>query len=291
LKIFFSFIDDTGNYQKNRSIKFTKRYPYYIKACVIIPADKWKTLAFYQRSLIEKYTGLVLKEIKWSHLWKLSRRDILKKKISYRSNEEFLKSISFSSSLKYADELIQVLPEINAKVIFTVTPNCVFTDRVNEKNIEIMHLQDLMQRIEMEVTEQDRSYGLAILFCDQMSGEEDEIDVKEKYHELYCTGDLIASYSHIMDCVLFLSSHQSCGIQLADFVAGAFNGFLRGYDESEKMFALRIYAHLRRRVDGQELGYRIIDVPKRPICRRHLEEKFKTDFAKYNIKDDEDIPF
>jgi len=57
------------------------------------------------------------------------------------------------------------------------------------------------------------------------------------------------------------------------------------------MFALRIYAHLRRRVDGQELGYGIIEVPKSPICRRHLEEKFKTDFAKYNITDDEYIPF
>jgi len=223
LRTFFCFIDDAGNYQQNRSQKFIKRNPYYIKACVIIPADKWKTLAIYQRSLTKKYTSQALKEIKWNHLWKLRRREILKKKISYRSNEEFLKSISFSSALKYADELIQILPEINAKIIFTVTPNCVFTYRVSEKNIERMHLQDLMQRIEMEVAKQDRSNGLAILFCDQMSGEEDEVDVKEKYHELYCTGDLIASYSHIMDCISFLSSHQSCSIQLADFVAGAFN--------------------------------------------------------------------
>lgn len=291
MKTFFAFIDGAGNYQQYRNQKFTKRHPYFIKACVIFPAEKWQTLAAHQSHLLKKHTGQLLREIKWNHLWKLRRRDVNNKPLSYRPHEKFLKLVSFDAAQKYADELIRILPEIEAKVICTVTPNCVFTDRVSEKNIERMHLQDLMQRVEMEVAAQDPATGLALLFCDQMSGEENEVDLKEKYHELHCTGDLISCYSHIMDSVSFLSSHQSCGIQLADFVAGAFNGFLRGYDKSEKIFALRVYAHLPRRADGRELGYGIVDVPKRPDCRKHLEKKFKTNFAQYGIADDDDIPF
>lgn len=291
MKTFFAFIDDAGAYRQFRNPRFAARNPYFIKACVLFSAERWKSLAGYQRQLLKKYTGQSLCEIKWNHLWKLRLRDVKKQSISYDTSEKFLKLVSFDAAHKYADELMQILPELAAKVVCTVTPNCVFTDPISEKNIERMHLQDLMQRIEMEVACQDPANGLALLFCDQMSGEEGEVDLKEKYHELYCSGDFISPYDHIMDSVSFLSSHQSCGIQLADFVAGAFNGFLRGYDISEKIFSLRIYAHLRRRVYGQELGYGIVDVPKRPDCRRHLEEKFNTNFARYSIAAADDIPF
>lgn len=291
MKTFFAFIDDAGNYQQERNDEFTARNPYFIKACIIIPGDKWKILASYRNELIQKNTGQALHEIKWNHIWKLRRRDVLHKTLSYRRKETFLKSISFDSAHNYVKELLAQLPEIEAKVVFTVTPNCVFHSQVSEKNIERMHLQDLMQRVEMETAAQDQETGLAILFCDQMSGENDEIDLKAKYHELYCSGDFIATYRHIMDSVCFISSHHSCGIQLADFVAGAFNGFLRGYDLSEKIFALQIYAYIRKRVDGHRLGYGIVEVPKHPASRKHLEEKFKTDFSKYDITDDQDIPF
>ena len=291
MKTYFAFVDDAGAYRQERSQTFLSRNPYFIKACVMIPSEKWKFLATQRDALLQRHTGQCLAELKWNHIWKLRRRDILNRDISYRSTEQFLNKVSYQSAYDYAQEMLGQLPNLDAKIVCTVTPNCVFPSRVSEVNVEKMHIQDIMQRIEMEVASQDPTDGLALLFCDQMSGENHETNLRETYHELYCRGDFIATYRHIVDSICFLSSHQSCGIQLADFVAGAMNGFLRGYDLSERMFVLRIYAHLRQRRNGNAIGYGIVEVPKRPESRAHLEEKFKTGFSEHGIAEYEDIPF
>ncbi len=290
MKTIFAFIDDAGNYQAERSARFTKRNPYFIKSCVMIPSEKWKVLSNYRHSLIKKYTGQQMQEIKWNHIWKLNLRDNKKKDISYKNNELFLKNIPYKNALSYAEEMLTHLPDLEAKVLCTVTPSCVYTKKVSEIKMEQWHLQDIMQRIEMEVSYQDPITGLAVIFCDQMS-DDNETDIKERYYNLFCQGDFIREYKHIMDSVCFLNSHQSAGIQLADFVAGAFNGFMRGFDKSEKIFALRIYSCVRRRMNGQLIGYGIIDVPKNQSCRKHLEDKFNADFISSGINYNDDIPF
>ena len=153
-----------------------------------------------------------------------------------------------------------------------------------------MHLQDLMQRVEMEVCERNPT-GLAVIFADQMSGDDNHRDLRKMYSELRAGADRFLQYDHIMDSICFMDSAHCCGIQLADFVAGAVNGFLRGYDAAEKLFALQIYAHVRKTISGTQLGYGMIEIPKRLRSRNHLEEKFKTDFGKAKIALDDDIPF
>jgi len=290
METFFAYIDDSGNYQRDRSVDFTKRNPYHVKACILIPARNWKKLCAYQAHLLHKYTGQRLAELKWNHLWKLQRRDVKHKPISFAPGEAHLTWIRHPDAQAYATDFLSVLPECEARVACTVTPNVVFRDRVSERELERMHLQDLMQRVEMEVSSQDPA-GLAVVFADQMSGNEEQRDLRQLYSELRSGADEFLNYDHVMDSVCFVESAHCCGIQLADFVAGAVNGFLRGFGAAEKLFALRIYAHVRSAAAGGKLGYGMIEVPKRRRCRQHLEEKFKTDFERENIAFGDDIPF
>ena len=101
---------------------------------------------------------------------------------------------------------------------------------------------------------QDKS-GLAVVFADQMSGDEACRDLQKLYANLRAGSDRFLNYDHIMDSICFMDSAHCCGIQLADFVAGAVNGFLRGFYAAEKLFSLRIYAHVRKTAAGGQLGY------------------------------------
>ena len=69
-------------------------------------------------------------------------------------------------------------------------------------------------------------------------------------------------------------SHHSIGIQLADFIAGAFNGFLRGYETSKDIMKCCIFPKLRRNPENSEIiGWGVIDVPTNPEFRKFLKKK------------------
>jgi hypothetical protein len=91
--------------------------------------------------------------------------------------------------------------------------------------------------------------------------------------------------------VAFVESGHSCGIQLADFVAGAIHGYLRGYEASEKLYTLRLYAQIRKHNRRGHLGFGIVDVPKRSASRLHLLEKFPQPITEKSISEEEDIAF
>ena len=282
METFLAFIDDAGQYRQIKNSAFIRRYPYYIKVCFLVPASKWQELSGCRRGLCQKHEVGVLNELKWNHLWKLRKRDVLGENISYQRNEEFLRHMSFNVAQKYAEDFMSSIAEYNATIICTITPNCIFSQAVSELNMEKMHLQDIMQRIEMQMGAGDK---LALLFADQPKERNQEGALKTAYHELYQSGDFIEKYSHIMDTMSFVYSHHSCGIQMSDFIAGSINGFLRGYPFGEKMFALKIYSRIRKGRDNLPFGYGIIDVPKRPALRKHLEEKFSIEIV------DESVPF
>jgi len=280
MNTYFAFIDETGSYRKERDDAFIQRFPYYLKACLLISASSWKALSNFRKQICQEYDIGVLNELKWNHLWKLRKRDDEGVNISYGPQEEFLKNIPFSVSEKYAKKFLSSLPDYDPMVICTITPNCVFFDKVDEIKLELMHFQDIMQRLEMEMSDR-KGDNLAILFADQMSERRQERDLKEYYYELFHGGDLIKEYAHLMDSLSFEHSHQCCGLQMADFIAGSISGFLRGYDFSQTMFALRVYAKIRKGRYDLPFGYGIIDVPKRSVSRGHLEEKFNIVLSAY----------
>jgi len=274
MSTYLAFIDESGSYKKYRSDSFNKRYPYYVKSCFLIKDTKWKELSCFKKYLCEKYNIGLLDELKWCHLWMLNRRDKRGRKMSYSRNEEFLKKITFGTAENFVKEFIAELPSFEPIIIFTITPNCVFFDRVDEMALEKMHFQDITQRIQMEMDSKEGD-NLAIIFADQLS-KEIENEVKDRYHTFYQFGDFIKEYNNVMDSINFQYSHHCCGIQMADFLAGILVGFLREYTFSTDIFAQDILAKIRTGVNNKYIGYGVIDVPKRDISKEHLKEKLES---------------
>lgn len=274
MNTYLGFIDESGNYRSDRTPSFTKRYPYYVKACVLIPSDRWPLLKSNRQSLLAKLGISPLQELKWNHIWKLRRRDIDGKSLTLAANEHFLENISFEQADTYAKELIRALPTYDPVVICTITPNCVFWHRVGDINLERLHFQNLMQRVEMEMNTRKEN-SMAILFADRLSDRNQELDICNRYSELFYNGDLIKKYDHIFDTLNFSDSRQCCGLQLADFVAGFIIGFLRGFPISKDVVALSIMDEIRKGAKNDKMGYGIIDVPGREESREHLRQRFE----------------
>lgn len=280
MDVFFAFVDEVGEYkQESRN----DRFPYYLKACVLIPSKKWKVLSAKRHCLCEECGINTLHELKWNHLWQLYRRDIKGMTIKFEGQETFLNQIKHSDAENFIESMLTNLVTFDATIIITVTPNCVFKDKVAKEHIEKFHYQDLMQRVEMEMAPTD---SLAVIISDQLSSSGTEISIRKSYSRFFKAGDFIKNYSHILDSISFQCSHHSCGIQLADFVAGAIHGFLRNYEFSQKVSRSSIFPRVRCDESGDPFGHGIIDVPKREKSREHLIGAFKNDFSVNG-----DIPF
>ncbi len=93
------------------------------------------------------------------------------------------------------------------------------------------------------------------------------------YFDLYQQGDFIQNYSHIVDSLNLQYSHHSLGIQFADYIAGSFGGFLKGYENSKKIFKNRIRPYLRAGDNNEILGFGIREVPKNKEVRAYIKKK------------------
>ena len=139
---------------------------------------------------------------------------------------------------------------------------------MGETELLKMHLRALMQRVQMELQEDDSN--LAVLFLDPVN---DNIDsrLREAYSSIYMEDSYIRDFSCIKDSLNVEKSHQSVGIQIADYIAGSFNALIKksifphvDYGRGIRMFMNHIYPYLRRSVGGDELfGYGIVVVPRR----------------------------
>ena len=129
-----------------------RRYPYFIRSTLVIRADEWESL----RDEIDCLRSSIAltaptAEIKWSHLWQLKRFENRDAKVGPKHAPAFLHNCSFSEALHYVEESLKALQGLGyARVILTVTDTgrC---QRIAEANLYKMHLQEAMQRIEMEL--------------------------------------------------------------------------------------------------------------------------------------------
>lgn len=274
--IYFVFSDESGNYKKNSSERFLRRNPYYIRSAYIIYAHEWKKLRNnFQKinenknKLIEEVKALKEKyslegeknEIKWSHIWQLDR------KIKNQKEKKVIDNL-----IEFVEESLRILHELSyCKIIYTVT----FNNSVNrdEKDIKKWHIQDMMQRVQMEI--QDDFNNLGVLFLDPPSSNRELKEFQEIYKDIFLRDSFIKEYKNLKDTINFEPSHHSVGIQLADYVAGCFNGFLRGFKTSTNLFKKLIYPLLRKDDKNNPLGYGIIEVPKDDEIRQELLKKLE----------------
>ena len=271
--VFFAFSDENGEYQQNRTEKFVKSHPYFIRATYIIRGTEWKRLSQGYADLKGAH-GLPLdKEIKWSYVWSLRNYQKDNRPIPENKDFYFLKDFDYHELIDFVKEAIGLLNELNyKKVIITVTYNR-YCWSISEISLYKMHLQEHMQRIEMELQNSDGN--LAVLFLDPISRKKNEL-LRNAYHLLYNEGDFIEKYTHIKDSLTFENSHQSVGVQLADYIAGCFSGFLKGYHRSIEMFCEAVDPHLRTSQGGDPFGYGIREVPRADNVRNIIRNIYQS---------------
>lgn len=270
--IYFSFSDECGDYKPNMSEKTKTTHPFYIRSCFTINAQEWKFLKIEFDKLKLAYGLALNKEIKWSYLWQLRHIQKSKKVLEENHELKFLENYEYHKLIDFVEDCLALIPKLKHKdVVLTYTRNA-NSYNINEKSMLCFHLQEHMQRLEMGMN--GNNDNLAVLFFDPISQEKNEL-FREIYNELYENGDFIENYSFIKDSLNIENSHHSVGIQIADFISGAFSALLRstpGQDFSRgvKMFNLYVKPYLRRGYSDELHGFDIREVPRNQPTRRWL---------------------
>ena len=78
---------------------------------------------------------------------------------------------------------------------------------------------------------------------------------------------LLKNYKFIKDSLNIENSHHSVGIQITDYISGAFSSILKAsidsdYSRGVKMFFDHVHPNLRRSWNGTIQGYGIREVPR-----------------------------
>lgn len=272
MRVFFSFSDDAGSYKERRTEKFMRAHPYFVRSAVLISAEDWVKLNQRFRNIVQQSRLPPGSELKWSYIGSIMQRRRRGETTPSQKPFAAFSHLSNEELWDYVHACLNMLTTAESCiVIYTVTDNRhLSTGFISELNLHNMHIQDLMQRIELELRDQQ---GLAIMFSDTMSDERLNRAIRNAYAEFYRNDRFVRKYQCIKDSLAFELSHQSVGIRLADYAAGAFNAFLRGFTPGNEFFCRLIYPKVRKDPDtGNPLGYGIIEVPKREKVRAQLKQ-------------------
>lgn len=283
MSIFFGFSDECGSYQMDKTTKYLSVHPHYVRSTLLIKAEDWKKLnkAFIDLKIL--YSLPLEKEVKWAYLWQLRNCQIKKQVVHSNKPFKFLEGYDYHDLIEFVEKSLNLLNEIEfKKIILTHTDNTNCA-RISEKSMLKMHLQEHMQRIEMQIQTRSEE-NLAVLFFDPVC-ESTDILLRDIYFELFNSGDFIKSYKHIKDSLNIEHSHQSTGIQLADYISGSFSAFLKGlispnYDRGKNMFYKYIYPNLRT-YQGTIWGVGIREVPSNMTYRKKLATEMTTEIIKF----------
>lgn len=267
MSVYFIFSDEHGNYLREPTDKQRRKEPYYIRSCILIDGNEWKNLNTQFNELFDTHGIPKVGEVKWNQIWPLRNYQRNNDEIPADRDFYFLRNTDYHNVIDFVEGAIGLLSKLNyAKCILTITFNN--HGRQQTETIYRFHLQELMQRIQMEL--QDDENNLGVLFIDPLNKEKNQF-LREAYHSLYSSGDLIENYSHIKDSLNFEFSHHSVGIQIADFIAGCTSGMLKGYSRSQEIFRDHVLPVLRKNGD-KIMGYGIREVPSSRVIRRQISE-------------------
>lgn len=269
---YFCFSDECGDYKPNLTDKQLRNHPFYIRTTLLMNSNEWKILNTNFRELKKKYGLPISKEIKWANLWTIRSFQKNKKKVPERFGLQHIEHIDYHVLIDFVEESLGLVNTLNEKkIIATYTKN---SNRypTNEKSIIAFHLQEHMQRLEMELQVDEGNLG--VLFFDPVGNDKNEM-FRQIYYELFENGDYIEKYKFIKDSLNIENSHHSVCIQLADYISGAFSSILKAsidndYSRGVKMFYESVYPNLRRGWNGAIQGYGIREVPRSVPTRNWL---------------------
>jgi hypothetical protein len=282
MSIFFGFSDECGSYQIDKTTKYLSAHPHYIRSTLLIKADEWKKL---NRSFIELKTSYrlpLVKEIKWAYLWQLRNFQIKKQTVPSNKDFKFLEGYDYHVLIEFVEKCLSLLNDLEYKKIIISHTDNVNCSRINEQSMLKMHLQEHMQRIEMQIQTSSEE-NLAVLFFDPVCENTDKL-LRDTYFDLFNSGDFIDSYKHIKDSLNIEYSHQSVGIQLSDYISGTFSAFLKGrdnasYNRGKQMFYKYVHPNLRT-YSGTIWGSGIREVPFDMTYRRTLSTEMKNEITR-----------
>jgi len=285
MSIYFGFSDECGSYQMDKTNKYLKVHPHYIRSTLLIKADEWKKINKSFQDLKTLYSLPLEREIKWAYLWQLRNYQIKKQAVPSNKDFKFLEDYDYQDLIDFVESCLSLLDELDYKKIIISHTDNVNCPKVNEKSMLKMHLQEHMQRIEMQIQTRDEE-NLAILFFDPVCEKTDKL-LRDIYFELFNSGDFIDSYKHIKDSLNIEHSHQSVGIQLSDFISGTFSAFLKGrdntnYNRGKQLFYKYVHPSLRT-YNGTIWGAGIREVPKNIFYRNKLAAEMKDEINKEKI--------
>jgi hypothetical protein len=263
---FFAYSDEYGSYQEQKTDKFLRAHPFYIRSVILLDSNEWKILDSKVRSLKRKHGLPPDGEVKWAHLWGLRRCQTDKKEIHRKHPFYFLRNIDYHVLIAYVDEVLAFYSALgSSKAIFTVTANRALGS-VSAERLYLMHLTNIAQRLQYEL---QSSGSLAVLFFDSVSESVDRL-LKDGWHAISNSSDYVQRYTCIKRSAYVEHSHQSPGMQVSDYVAGVvgsyikakFSGQQTNYAHGISMFENHIRPILRNNpANNQITGYGVLNVP------------------------------
>lgn len=206
MEAYFAFTDECGSYQKNRTEKFNKAHPFYVRSTVIMSFSDYLVLQ-NEMDRIKMTFGLQPEmEIKWSHFGNALKGNY--RKVPFR--------LAPAQLTEYYAQVLDLLTSLeSAEVYYTLTDNNVI-GRVDETALFKMHLQNAYQRVQLTVSAKD---GFAIVVADDLNSKTKAL--KDAVYAMTIAGDYV-NYTNIKKGLYIDSSNQCPGLQIADICAGIF---------------------------------------------------------------------
>lgn len=218
METYFAFTDECGSYQKNRSDKFLRAHPFYVRATVIVSL---KDFLEFQDGMDKVKKSLKVPadvEIKWAHIGSILKGN--KKHIPHNLTAPELKS--------YFQKIFQLACSLKSMcVYYTLTDNSLL-GHVDEVNLIKMHLQNALQNVQRTMESRN---AYAVVIADDLNDKTRTL--KTSLHNIMLEGDYV-KYKNIKKGLYVDLSDQCQGLQLADIFAGAFTALLKYESSIEK---------------------------------------------------------
>jgi hypothetical protein len=276
--IYFAFSDESGNYKQDRNHRFNQLNPYYIRASFTMEGDEWHYLDSLFGDLKKEYNIPPLFEVKYADLWTLQQYQSQHQR-KLKTRLQTLIDYPVEKLKEFVERAIALLGALDhSQIVLTISKNDRF-GTPSETDVLIWHIKNLMQRFQMDLEScsDSSSDNLGIIFLDPIHPKIDNL-LTEAYNQLSIYGDRFMNFSSIKDCLHFEVSHHSCGIQIADYIAGITYGYLHYNREyNVGVFNRQIRPLLRESTDGKIMGYGIIEIPSDSRVRSFLSEQFYVD--------------
>ena len=273
---FFAYSDEYGSYQEQKTDKYLRAHPFYIRSVIVLDSNEWKLLDSKVRLLKRKHGLPQDGEVKWAHLWSLRRHQADGKEIRNNQPLYFLKDIDYHVLIAYVDEVLAFYSGLSSsKVIFTVTDNRE-VGSISAERLYQMHLMNIAQRLQYDL---QSSGSLAVLFFDSVSESVDRL-LKDAWHSISSGSDYVRQYTCIKRSAYIEHSHQSPGMQVSDYVAGVIGSYIKAlvsnqqtnYARGISMFDNHIRPILRSNpANNQVTGYGALNVPTQPQFKAWLK--------------------